>query len=105
MSEQLIGTLKHYELDFLISVGILNLTAKLLLEKTHIVNFTQDSLCLYNPFSPTTNWSHGGPLIQKYEIKNSGNLLLAMRDLWFSKSWDVPEQKLAKELLRLKERR
>lgn len=105
MSSRLIGLIQPYELDFLISRGVLNKTARLLIQGEKIVNHVQDDLCLYIPFCPTTIWTHGGPLIAEYGIKNSGNLLLAMRDLWFSRMLKETELLLEKEMLGLKKGR
>lgn len=32
-------------------------------------------------YFPSTNWYQGGPLIQKYEIPNKGDLVEAMREI------------------------
>ncbi len=105
MSKLLIGTIKPYELDFLISRGILKKTARLLSLHDTLVNHIQDDLRLYVPFCPTHNWSQGGPLISSYNIKNSGNLMLAMRDLWFLKRNEETELLLEEEIKRVRERR
>lgn len=102
MSSKLIGLIQPHELDFLISKGVLKKTARLLIQGDKIVNHIQDDLCLYVPFCPTINWNHGGPLIAEYSIKNSGNLFLAMRDLWFSHIHNETELLLEKEIRGLK---
>lgn len=102
MSSKLVGLIQPVELDFLISRGILNKTTKILVIHGKLINHIQDDLSLYVPFCPTINWSHGGPLIAEYSIKNSGNLFLAMRDLWFSHINKETEMLLEKEILGLK---
>lgn len=42
-------------------------------------------------FKPSTDWSQGGPLIQKYEIMNDGYLVGAMRELVRRKFGDEVE--------------
>lgn len=104
-NNRLIGTLVTVELDYLVSVGIMGKCARLLKQGGRIVNHIQDDLGLFIPFSPTSNWAHGGPLIAEYSIKNSGNLFLAMRDLWFLHCDEDMERKLEEELMMVKERR